>query len=383
MIIHKANYSYLHVAIRQKTKFLIYVNHIYKFMLNVYYGFGYEREVKMKKALFMVVLCLSVSAGLCYAEDLNGVFRGIRNGINTFSDVNKLKQQIQQPQIQTPQSQTETKTAPTNDSSAITNEPTSNVQDLQQKPVEVSFFAGLKPDSSILDVINTFKNYESVTNIKVSFGEKVISDNNKPVNFKTAYCDKATMSKYLEQTIPDGLYNKRYGYKMDDYTKLIDLTNGKQGKIIGLTDNIYINIDKMYIDGIPCSVEAKFTLSGEFYSLHPEKVFIGPNKHIAYPYIIETITFNTDYYDKSVQGIAEQKREGILNKYIQKYGVVKDQSCYEGDHCNNFVAIKFHPNFGITYKNYTYINELAAKYNDFKMKTTIQESKKFDSSNDI
>ena len=95
MIIHKANYSYLHVAIRQKTKFLIYVNHIYKFMVYVYYGFGYEREVKMRKALFMLVLCLFVSAGLCYANDLNGVFRGIKNGIDVFSDVNKLKQQGQ------------------------------------------------------------------------------------------------------------------------------------------------------------------------------------------------------------------------------------------------------------------------------------------------
>ncbi len=383
MIIHKANYSYLHVAIRQKTKFLIYVNHIYKFMVYVYYGFGYEREVKMRKALFMLVLCLFVSAGLCYANDLNGVFRGIKNGIDVFSDVNKLKQQVQRPQNQTSQSSTETITAPTNNSSTINDESASNVQETLQKPVEISFFGGLKPDSSILDVINTFKKYDSVTNIKVAFGGKVISDNNQPVNFKTAYCDKATMSKYLEQTIPDGLYNKRYGYKMDDYTKLVDLINGKKGKIIGLTDKIYINIDKMYIDGIPCSVEAKFTLSGEFYSLHSEKVFIGPTKHIAYPYIIETITFNTDFYDKSVQGIAEQKREGILNKYIEKYGVIKDQSCYEGDHCNNFVAIKFYPNFGITYKNYTYINELATKYNDFKMKTTIQESKKFDSSNDI
>lgn len=45
MIIHKANYSYLHAAIRQKTKFLIYVNPIYKFRLNVYYRFGYERGI--------------------------------------------------------------------------------------------------------------------------------------------------------------------------------------------------------------------------------------------------------------------------------------------------------------------------------------------------
>ncbi len=352
-------------------------------MVNVYYGFGYEREVKMKKALFMVVLCLSVSAGLCYAEDLNGVFRGIRNGINTFSDVNKLKQQIQQPLNQTPQSQTETKTAPTNDGFTITNEPTSNVQDLQQKPVEVSFFAGLKPDSSILDVINTFKNYESVTNIKVSFGGKVISDKNKPINFKTAYCDKATISKYLEQTIPDGLYSKRYGEKMADYTKPVDLISGTQGKIIGVTDPIYIDIDKMYIDSIPCSVQVKFILSEDFYSLYPNKVLIGATKKYAYPYIIETIAFKTDFYDKTVQGIAQQKREGLLNKYIEKYGVIRNNSCYEGDHCNHFVAIKFNPEFGITYKNYTYINELATQYKEFKMKTTIQKSKKFDSSNDI
>lgn len=49
MIIHKANYSYLHVAIRQKAKFLIYVNHIYKFMVSVYYGFGISGLYTLKR----------------------------------------------------------------------------------------------------------------------------------------------------------------------------------------------------------------------------------------------------------------------------------------------------------------------------------------------
>lgn len=76
MIIHKANYSYLHVAIRQKTKFLIYVNHIYKFMLNVYYGFGYLIKsigenmgniLKSKKFYIFLILLAVIGAGYYFS----------------------------------------------------------------------------------------------------------------------------------------------------------------------------------------------------------------------------------------------------------------------------------------------------------------------------
>ena len=76
MIIHKTNYSYLHVAIRQKTKFLIYVNPIYKFMVSVYYGFGYsvknvgenmENILKSKKLYIFLVLLAVLGAGYYFS----------------------------------------------------------------------------------------------------------------------------------------------------------------------------------------------------------------------------------------------------------------------------------------------------------------------------
>lgn len=76
MIIHKANYSYLHVAIRQKTKFLIYVNHIYKFMVNVYYDFGYLIKsigenmgniLKSKKFYIFLILLAVLGAGYYFS----------------------------------------------------------------------------------------------------------------------------------------------------------------------------------------------------------------------------------------------------------------------------------------------------------------------------
>ncbi len=347
----------------------------------------------MKKKVFCCLLVAITTVCYTWAGDFNNTLNSLKgtvdssSSINTITNIKNLKKEFinrstQIQKIMNNEVENDEKNEVENTNS--TTEGIVQEDDYKETNIaDIVFFGGLKPDSSIVDVINTFKKYDSVTNIELRYNDKTIADNDIVVNFKNKASDNLTISKYLEKFIPDGFYIQRYNQKVEDYTTMISFMNGQQGRMTSLTSGVELYINKMYIDGIPFTVRADFVPSEAFYSMYPEKVLVGPTKHIAYPFIIERLVFDTDNYNNAVQDIAKEKRDSILNKYIEKYGVVRDRSCYDGEHSNDFIAIQYHPNFAITYKNYTYTKYLNNKYADFKKKKTMQEGEKLNSSNDI
>ena len=366
-------------------------------MVSMYY-FGYEREVNMKKRIFTVVLCLSASVLACYADDFNNVLRGIRNSIDTLSDVNRFRgqviqnnaqgkqlQQKMQQQNTTPaqMSQPTQKTTSTvqNEILVTDNEP-EQIDEIPQKNVEVNFYGGLKPESTVLDVINTFKKNEGVTSIKLGYRSNPgtgggyfmpLKVNGSEVNLKTTYCDKATLTKYLQSLIPIG-----------NYAQTITLPNGITSKMVHADGYVLeLQINKIYINSIPMTVEVLFRPSSGYYCFNTDKVLKGANG-IAYPYLIETITMKTNQYDNLSQSLVYKYGKSVIDSYVEKYSMDRNNSCYEGNICNDFVALdKTADSITITYKNYTYKNELTKRYEELETNRTTKQTQKFNSINDI
>lgn len=315
------------------------------------------------KKLVLLFTCLSlISCSTAIAKDWGSVMKGIKNTAGTIYETSGLKDSVNE----------------------VKNEVSiQNITNIASAPtqVEVSFFGGLKPDSSLVDILNTFKKYESVTDIQVAYSGTPIKENGNNINFKTKNSDKATISKYLEKTIPDGFYDKRSGYKIEDYTKIVNLANGKKGKTTKkIGDYIYLRINKIYINSVPCEVRIELIPSIGFYVFNPEKVIVGPTKQIAYPYIIKRITLDSGMYDDSAQTIAQNNKNKIISNFVSKYNLVNDGT---DSYTNDFIRLDFYPELTIDYTNFLYINELESKYNDFKANLTIRESQHLDSGNDI
>ena len=309
------------------------------------------------KKLVLLFTCLSlISCSTAIAKDWGSVMKGVKNTAGTLYEASGLKESVNEIKKETSiQSITNTASIPTQ--------------------TEVSFFGGLKPDSSLVDILNTFKKYESVTDIQIAYSGTPIKENGNNINFKTKNCDKTTISRYLEKTIPDGFYDKRSGYKIEDYTEIINLANGTKGKTTRLTGDITLRISKVYIDSVPFEIFIYLEPYKEFYAFYPEKVIIGQTKQIAYPYLIKQMIFQTDKYDKSVQTIAKNNEQKILNRYIKKYNL-------DYSYCNDHIELYLNP-LEINYLNFPYLRELETKYNNFKANLTIRESQHLDSSNDI
>lgn len=347
----------------------------------------------MMKKVLMVVTLLSFTTVCFAANELNQMFSGIKSSVN--SELKSLTKSIVKDLV--PVEDVETPLAEQKNVSTESQEEDSKpeisvdtikdvvnqVDQVTAQPVEVKFFGGLNPDSSVVDVINVLKKYESIKTIHIRhvMEQKYITQNDINVNFKTAYLDKATLAKYLESFIPTELINKRYGYVMADYTGQIDLANGASGKILTTRPQIMIEADTIYLENIPFSVEVYFQLSNEYYGLNPEKTIVGANKKVAYPFLIERFVMRAHNDAPSAQ-LVQMNKEALLEKYITKYGVVRDQGCYEGSHCNDFIGIKYLGN-EITYKNYDYLNKVKQEYNDYLIKKSVKQTASMDSADDI
>lgn len=434
MIIHKANYSYLHVAIRQKTKFLIYVNHIYKFMVYMYYGFGYEREVRMKKRLFAVVLCLSVSVLACQAEDFNNVLRGIRSGIDALSDVNRLRGQVIQTNAQKEQLQ-QKQTQLNNHSENHVQQPTdtasmakqkslaegnikfeeaenlekqekysdaikayesayslllygndrakadtalTKMQDLEQlvadraaaaeeeqkRALRSTLFAGLKPESSLVDTINTFKNMSSVSKIELGY--------NECGGAYMQYCKFKTIGRNLKNTPSDAtsILNS-VGNLLSSTRRIpVELANGTGSMTV---ETLYLQISKIYIEGIPFDVEVTMKPLKAYYFTYPQKVLKGASG-VGYPYAIGEIKMSTDLYDENSRNLVSAKGKTVEKAYEQKYG-------YEN---SDFVDVSLSINsMSIVYKNWTNLREIEEKYEEYITNKSVQQTQKYNSIDEI
>lgn len=348
----------------------------------------------MKKFLMAVVL-LSFTTVCFAANEFNQMFSGIKSSVNselkslTKSIVKDIVPVVEESVSEPVAKEAETETGVKEEDSKpeITVDTIKDIVDqvdqVTAQPVEVKFFGGLNPDSNIVDVINVLKKYDSVKTISIRnvMDTQYISQNNTRINFKTAYIDKATLAKYLESFIPTELMNKRYGYVMADYTAKIELTNGVSGKVLTTKPQILIEADTIYLENIPFSVEVYFQLANEYYGLHPDKTIVGANKKVAYPFLIERFVLRAHSDAPSAQ-LVKMNKDALLEKYIAKYGVVRDQSCYEGAHCNDFIGIR-HYGDQITYKNYDYINKIKEEYNDYLVKKSMKQTADLDSASDI
>lgn len=402
-------------------------------MVYVYYGFGYEREVRMKKRLFAIVLCLSVSVLACQAEDFNNVLRGIRSGIDALSDVNRLRGQViqtnaQKEQLQQKQTQLNNHSEnhvqqPTNtasmskqkslaegkikfeeaenlekqekyseaikayesayrllygDDRATADTAYTKMQDLKQlvadraaaaeeeqnRALRSTLFAGLKPESSLVDTINTFKNMSSVSKIELGY--------NECSGAYMQYCKFKTIGRNLKNTPSDAtsILNS-VGNLLSSTRRIpVELANGTGSMTV---EAIYLQISKIYIEGIPFDVEVEMKPLKAYYFTYPQKVLKGASG-VGYPYAITEIRMNTDKYDENSQNLVSAKGKIVKNAYEEKYGYSN----------SDFVDVSLGFNsMSIVYKNWTNLREIEEKYEEYITNKSVQQTQKYNSIDEI
>jgi len=258
---------------------------------------------------------------------------------------------------------------------------TKNMLPLTSKKISknnVEFFGGLNPDSSIVEVINTFKNINSVTKITSSY-LKCTGPYNQYCTYsgKIDFKNIPTDSTHVLNTIGTMLASRP--------KTSIDLGNsiGSMPK-----DDITLHISTIYIESIPFNVEVTLRPSKGYYFYNQPNILKGASG-TGYPYAINTIVLKTDKYNKAVNDLVLANGQKIVNAYRYKYNLSPNNSCYEGDECNNFVAIRYYlqtwgqPSMEITYKNYSYLDNLDKQYNQYVTTKTIQRNQKYNSINKI
>lgn len=269
----------------------------------------------------------------------------------------------------------------------------------ENKPVSVnnnrvfkeSFFGNLKPDSSILDVINTLKKYDSVTSIEFGYRDPVfrpIKKYGEPINFKNSNLDRKTLLDYLE--------------KFPQKHETIYQKNATKGKIYS-TDlsNTFpcIVVKTIYVENIPFEFfEINFKSAPGFYALYQEEVMKSNKTGIAYPLLIDYIDMSAYSNNDLTKKLIEQNTNNLIQKYKNKYPDLKEiyevydyefnhgysycsHNKYHGDYCNKFLTIEKGPDpLRIIYNNETFLEELEKKYTELRLKASIQENQKFNSS---
>ena len=319
----------------------------------------------MKKFLIIVLIGLSCP-NICIAEtNMYDVFSGIRNSVQTISDINKLKNEITNGFVEDSTKQEESTIRHETIPVVENNEIQENVEEkINNQPIEVSFYAGLKPDSSLVEVINTFKKNAGVTKIDLGYYERsgpylqIMTFKSCNKNLKNVPTDATSILNIVGNLLSSSAKNN------------VQLNNGTG---IMVNEDLYLQIEKIYLDGVPFSVEVKLVPSAGYYLSHTNKVLKGASGK-AFPYVIETIKMFTDQYDNTTKNLVYSRRENIYNQYVQKYG----------ENCEKFLSIhSSYTNMEITYKNYDYINELEDKYSNFVTNRSIQQTEKFNSINEI
>lgn len=320
----------------------------------------------MRKISILILTSLLCSSNICIAEtNMYDVFSGIRNSVQTISDINKLKNEITNTPIKNDTKQAESinqyEKIPVVENNVIQQQ--AEEKNINQ-PVEVSFYAGLKPDSSLVEVINAFKKNSGVTKMDLGYYERsgpylqVMTFKSCNKNLKNVPTDATSILNIIGNLLSSSIKNR------------VQLNNGTG---IMVNEDLYLQIEKIYLDGVPFSVEVKFVPSAGYYLSHANKVLKGASGN-AFPYVIETIKMSTDKYDNATKNLVYSKRENIYNQYVQKYG----------ENYADFLSIHRSDTYmEITYKNYDYINELNYKYNEFATNRSIQQTEKFNSINEI
>ncbi len=320
----------------------------------------------MKKILILVLASLLYSSNICMAEtNMYDVFSGIRNSVQAISDINKLKNEITNKPVENVTKQVET-TVQDNASAIVeNNEAQEDVEEqIMNQPVEVSFYAGLKPDSSLVEVINAFKKNAGVTKMDLGYYERsgpylqVMTFKSCNKNLKNVPTDATSILNMIGNLLSSSLKNR------------VQLQNGTG---IMVNEELYLQLEKVYLDGVPFKVEVKFVPSAGYYLTHTDKVLKGASGN-AFPYVIETIKMFTDKYDTTSKNLVYSKSANIYNQYKQKYG----------ENHGEFLTIhSSDTDMEITYKNYDYIRELNYKYSEFATNRSIQQTEKFNSINEI
>ena len=212
----------------------------------------------MKKILILVLASLLYSSNICMAEtNMYDVFSGIRNSVQAISDINKLKNEITNKPVENVTKQVET-TVQDNASAIVeNNEAQEDVEEqIMNQPVEVSFYAGLKPDSSLVEVINAFKKNAGVTKMDLGYYERsgpylqVMTFKSCNKNLKNVPTDATSILNMIGNLLSSSLKNR------------VQLQNGTG---IMVNEELYLQLEKVYLDGVPFKVEVKFVPSAGYY----------------------------------------------------------------------------------------------------------------------
>ncbi len=154
---------------------------------------------------------------------------------------------------------------------------------LDTNPQVIELFAGLKSDSSIVDVINTFKNIDTVTTINL--GSKYPN-----INFKNI----PNTDNKIYETLANALSTSNI--------QSIELNNKKVNMP---TKKFSVFIEKIYKDGVPYGVKIDFEPCAGFYYLYPSKVYQDSTGKV-YPYVITNILAGS-YNDMDTEQIVREK----------------------------------------------------------------------------
>lgn len=160
-------------------------------------------------------------------------------------------------------------------------------------PVVIELFAGLKSDSSIIEVVNTFKKFNSVTSIKLGYDDceyysHACYKKSTEIDFKNLSEDK------IYETLANFLSTSKF-QEIELYNAKIDIPKRK----------LHITVQKIYKDGIPYGVSIDFEPCAGYLYLYPSKVYQDSNG-TAYPYIITNIVVGS-FNDMSTQNIVREK----------------------------------------------------------------------------
>ena len=154
---------------------------------------------------------------------------------------------------------------------------------LDTNPRVIELFAGLKSDSSIVDVINTFKNIDTVTTINL--GSKYSN-----VNFKNI----PNTDNKIYETLANVLSTSNI--------QSIELSNKKVNMP---TKSLSLYIEKIYKDGIPYGIKVDFKPCAGYYYLYPSRVYQDSAGKV-YPYVITNILVGS-YNDIDTEQILRER----------------------------------------------------------------------------
>lgn len=191
-------------------------------------------------------------------------------------------------------------------------------------PRVIELFAGLKSDSSIIDVVNTFRKFDTVTNIKLG------PRKGEHINLK----DISNTDDKIYDTMVNLLSTSNFE-QVDLYSDKVNMPKRE----------LSIIIEKIYKDGIPYGIIVTLKPCAGYYYLYPTKVYKDKNGTV-YPYIITNI-FVSSYYDKDTESIIREK--------------------YGRAHLEH------------EYNNEDYYNAINEKYQKLLNKIHVEENKKLDS----